>query len=303
MSYGLPSASSLSPEVDLIFKCLLAISTVLVVMVWGLIIYFCIKYRRGSAADREISSPKNIALEISLSTMIFIFGLGIFIWSAKVFYRLYLPPASALDVSVIAKQWMWVFHDAQGKDQINSFKVPLGKPVRLLMTSEDVIHSLFIPAFRIKQDVLPGRYTSLWFQPTQVGNFEILCTQYCGLSHSQMRATVEVLTPEDYEKYLKENTNPNVAQKKGAELYVKHSCNACHDGSPPRAPSLNGLFGKKIALANGSTVVADENYLRRSILNPNADIAKGYPAVMPTFQGSMTESDLLSIIQYLKTKR
>lgn len=298
-----PSASNFSPEVDLIFRALFFIATILVGLVWGLIIYFCIKYRRGSAAHREGSRNPTTWVEWVLSFFIFTFGLCIFIWSAQLFYRMYMPPPSALEIDVVAKQWMWVFHDQHGKDQINYFKVPLGQPVRLLMTSEDVIHSFFVPAFRIKQDVLPGRYTSAWFTATQLGSFDILCSQYCGLSHSQMRAVVEVVTPAEYENDIKGTSDSSAALDKGAELYVKHSCQACHDSAHPVGPSLHGIFGRSVFLEDGSSVISDENYLRRAILTPNAEIVAGYSPVMPTFQGRLSEEELMSLIHYLKTKR
>lgn len=306
MTFDLPAASSFAPVVDSIFKSLLLLSTILSALVWVLIFYFCVKYRRGSPANRAGGYRKNIWIEWSLTGVMFAFGLGIFIWSAKTFHHMYRPPKSSYDVNVIAKQWMWVFHDANGKDQINYLKVPIGKPVRLIMTSEDVIHSFFIPAFRIKQDVLPGRYTSLWFTATQLGSFEVLCSQYCGMSHSQMRAVVEVVSQSDYENYLKDTTNQALQASNtslGAQLYVKHSCHSCHDATPPIGPSLKGVFGQKVLLADGSSVLIDENYLRRAILLPNAEIVNGFPAVMPTFQGRLTEGELLSIINYIKAKR
>lgn len=307
MIFKIPAASSFAPEVDLIFKCLLVISTILVFAVWWLIFYFSFKYRRGSKANREGGYKAKPWIEWSIAVLIFLFGLGTFIWSARTFYHMYLPPSDAITVNVIAKQWMWVFHDDKGNDQINRLKIPMGKPVRLIMTSEDVIHSFFVPAFRVKQDVLPGRYTSMWFTATETGTFEVLCSQYCGLSHSQMRAFVEVMTPEAYQEYIKENAGqglPQVAQQsKGAMLYAKHSCSSCHDSTQAIGPSLKGIFGKKVTLASGASIVIDENYLRRAILTPQSEVATGFKPVMPTFQGRLSEGDLLSIINYLKIMR
>lgn len=302
MTFTPASASNFAPDVDLIFKCLLLISTILVALVWGLVPYFCWRYYHGSSAQRAGPKRTNTWIEWILSLVIFSFGLGVFIWSAQIFYKMYVPPSSALEIDVIAKQWMWVFHDKNGNDQINLLKVPLGKPVRLVMTSEDVIHSFFVPAFRVKQDVLPGRYTSLWFTPTQLGTFDILCSQYCGLSHSKMRAIVKVVSPSEYEN-AKELADQKSPWQKGADLYAKHSCQTCHDSAQAMGPSLKNIFGQQVHLANGSTVLADENYLRRAILAPNADIVAGYSAVMPTFQGQMTEEELMQIINYIKMKR
>ncbi|MGZ3770686.1 MAG: cytochrome c oxidase subunit II [Bdellovibrio sp.] len=300
---NLPLASNFATTYNLMFNALLVVSGVLVFAVWFLIIYFCIKYRRGSSAIRSLHTKKFTLAELYLSGFIFLFGLSIFIWSAKTYHTMFSLPKNSLEINVIAKQWLWIFRDVHSKDNINSFKIPMGKPVRLVMTSLDVVHSLFIPAFRIKQDVLPGRYTSIWFTATKTGTFDILCTQYCGLNHSQMRATVEVLSPEDYQHYLKEDSSQSLSSLKGAKLYSQKGCIACHDGMNSIGPSLKGIFDSQVTLENGTAIKFDENYIRQSILQPNAEIVKGYKPVMPSFQGQLTEEDLVDIINYLKAKR
>jgi len=301
MTFSLDSASNFSPMVDSLLKVLVVTSAILTVAVWGLMIFFCIKYRKGSKASRANAPLKSTPMEITLASLIFLFGLGLFIFAAKVFYQMYVPPASSIEIDVIAKQWMWVFHDARGPDQINSFKVPLNQPVRLVMTSEDVIHSFFIPAFRVKQDILPGRYTSLWFQPTKLGRFEVLCSQYCGLSHSQMRAFVEVISAEDYAAFV---TKKNMAESdiaRGAQIYNDKGCASCHDSNDMIGPSLQNIYGTSVKLNDGKNVLVDDNYLRRAILTPNSEIVQGFDPVMPTFQGQLSEQELILLINYIKS--
>lgn len=302
MRWTPPSASGFSETIDLMLKYLSTVSTILVSLVLFLMIFFCIKYRAGSKADRSSPPARNLPLEMTLISTIFILGISLFAWASHYYYQMYVPPKDAIEINVIAKQWMWIFHDVHGPDQINSFKVPLGKPVKLLMTSEDVVHSFFVPAFRVKQDVVPGTYTSLWFTPTKLGRFIVLCSQYCGLSHSQMRATVEVITPEAYDAFVKQN-KPLAAFQKGAELYTQKGCISCHEGNHSIGPSLNSVFGSTVVLNNGQRIIANEDYLRRAILQPNAEVVQGYQGLMPTFQGLLTEEQLFNLIHYLKSKR
>lgn len=302
MTFALESASNFSPIVDSLLKVFLGVSALLTVAVWGFMIYFCLKYRQNSRAKRDNVPRKSTPWEISVASLIFLFGLGIFIVSAKVFYQMYIPPSSAIEIDVIAKRWMWVFHDTHGPDQINEFKVPLGQAVRLVMTSEDVIHSFFVPAFRVKQDVLPGRYTSLWFEATQLGRFEVLCSQYCGLNHSQMRAVVDVVTPEEYAAYIeKKKEVPEPNENPGFHIYDQLGCASCHEGNNMVGPPLRNIYHTSVRLSNGKTVRIDDNYLRRAILTPNMEVVEGYDAVMPTYQGQLTEKELLLLINYLKT--
>jgi cytochrome c oxidase subunit 2 len=232
--------------------------------------------------------------------VILCFGLLTFFWSTQVFYKMVQAPANTIEVDVIAKQWMWLFHDAHG-DQINMLKVPLGRPVRLVMTSQDVIHSFFVPEFRIKQDVLPGRYTTVWFEAQKLGRFEILCSQYCGLRHAEMRGVIDVVTDEEYDR-SEMGPLANSELEHGKNLFTIKGCGACHDGTSSIGPSLNHIYNHSVTLSDGSVVIADENYLRRSILQPNAEVVKGYISTMPSFQGQLNEEDLLALIRYIKSK-
>jgi cytochrome c oxidase subunit 2 len=299
MNLGLQEASTFAPDVDSIFKNMLAISSVIILVVWIGMIYFSVKYRHNNAsANRKNPPRKSTVLEVLLISLIFIFGAASFLFSTPIYYRMRQPPEKALEIDVIAKQWMWIFHDPRTGDQINELKVPLGRPVKLLMTSRDVIHSFFVPAFRLKQDILPGRYTSLWFTADKLGRFEVLCAQFCGLSHSQMRAVIEVVPAAEYDAVV-HPASSGKEWEKGKSLFATKGCIACHDGATQIGPSLHGILGRRVVLADGSSVMADRNYLRRSILTPNAQIVKGYSPVMPTFQGQLTEEELLTLIRYI----
>jgi cytochrome c oxidase subunit 2 len=224
------------------------------------------------------------------------------------------PPPGAIEVTAVAKQWMWKFQHPNGRRELDELHVPVGKPVLLTLTSQDVIHSFFVPEFRVKQDVLPGRYTRVWFEATRPGDYHLFCTQYCGLDHARMRGQVHVLTPEDYERWLQGGEPADGARfgraggpalsmaARGGRLFTRLGCVSCHGLNPGvQAPSLYGVYGSQVALSNGDTVLADENYLRESILNPRAKIVMGYPAVMPSFAGVIQEEDVLDLIAYLKS--
>lgn len=299
---NLPDASGFAVPIDNIMHFMLAVSAVFVLLVFALVGYLCFRYRAGSAASRKNPPQKSNFLEGSLAFMILAFGLVSFFWSGKLFYHMSLLPADSLHMQVFAKQWMWIFHTPEGADQINLLTVPVNKPVELVMISEDVIHSLFIPAFRVKQDVLPGRYTHMWFKADKVGEYPILCTQYCGLDHSRMRATVRVLSADDFAAYQKQaRAQAEIALDAGSALFQKKACISCHNEGSKIAPSLRGVFGSQVSLANGRQVRADESYIRRSILNPSSQVVQGYSDVMPSFQGQLTEQELNSLISYVQS--
>jgi cytochrome c oxidase subunit 2 len=291
------AASNFAPLHDWLFKIMLGLSTFLVLLVWALMIWFCVKYRRGSSASRANPPGQNPTPELILSALMFVFGVSVFVFGARDFYHMYRAPKDALEIDVVAKQWMWLFHDERTGDAINVLRVPLGRDVRLVMTSNDVIHSLFIPAFRVKQDILPGRYTSLWFRADRLGTYPLLCTQYCGLEHSEMRARVEVVRPEEYERRA-----VKVPLTADAEVFFKKGCASCHDGGQEIGPSLKGLFQKSVLLRDGRKVLADENYLRRSIEQPEAEIVDGFPPAMPSYRGQLTEDELRMLIHFIKSE-
>jgi cytochrome c oxidase subunit 2 len=225
-----------------------------------------------------------------------------FTWGASIYFNESRPPDNALDIYVVGKQWMWKLEHLGGQREINELHIPVGRAVRLTMTSEDAIHSFFVPAFRTKQDAVPGRYTTTWFTPTKAGKYHLFCAEYCGTNHSRMGGWVYVMAPRDYEAWLSGGTSGGSLAENGQKLFDELACGNCHkpDGSG-RCPSLTGLFGKTVQLAGGGTVQADEGYIRESILQPQAKIVAGYGPIMPTFQGLVTEEGVTQLIEYIKS--
>jgi cytochrome c oxidase subunit II len=291
-------ASTLAQGVDQLYYFLWAISAFFTVLIAVLIIGFAIRYRRRT----EAPPPKvatNYKLEIIWSVIPLAIALVIFWWGASLYYTQYRPPADALDIDVIGKQWMWkVQHRATGRREINEIHVPTGRPIRLLMASQDVIHSFYIPAFRVKQDVVPGRYTTLWFEPTQVGIYHLFCAEYCGTLHSGMIGRVVVLSPADYEAWLAGTTTDEPSALVGERLFQTFGCATCHG---QRAPSLAGIYNQPRPLTDGRTVVADDAYLRESILYSTEKIVAGFEPIMPSYRGQMTEEQLMQIVAYIKS--
>jgi len=225
----------------------------------------------------------------------------IFVWGASVFFAMARPPDETTNIYVVGKQWMWKFQHLDGQREINELHIPVGRPVKLIMTSEDVIHDLFVPAFRMKADVVPGRYTSIWFQPTKPGRYRMVCAEYCGTKHSGMTGEVIVMDATEYQTWLSGGTPEGSLAEGGAKLFASLACNTCHrPDAQGRGPVLEGLFGKTVTLQSGETVVVDEAYVRESILHPSARIAAGFQPIMPTFQGLVTEEQLLELIEYIK---
>ena len=234
----------------------------------------------------------------------FVLMMATFVWGGSIYFRLFDPPDGTMDVHVVGKQWMWKFQHPDGRREINELHVPLGQPVRLTMISQDVIHSMYVPAFRVKHDVLPGRETQLWFEATKVGAFHLFCAEYCGTQHSLMKGRVIVMEPSDYQAWLSGTTPGQTPVEAGARLFEEFRCVTCHrsvGGLPARCPPLEGLSGSMVALADGHTVKADDAYLRESILKPSAKIVKGFQAMMPSFEGQIGEEGINDLIAYLKS--
>ncbi len=296
------SASTFTGQVDALYFFALGVTAFFSLLIGGLIFYFAVKYRRRS--DDEVGTPERAStpLEITWSVIPLAITMVMFVWGARVFFTLSRPPADATEYFVVGKQWMWKLQHPEGNREINELHVPLGQPIQLTMTSEDVIHSFYVPAFRIKADVLPGRYTTVWFEATKAGSYQLFCAEYCGAEHSRMIGRVVVMEPRDYEIWLsgREPGKPLVAS--GEELFQLSACHTCHrEDTRARGPSLVGLFGKEVELATGRRVIADETYLRESILRPAAKIVAGYQALMPTYQGRLSEEQLVQLISYIKT--
>ncbi|MGD9646556.1 MAG: cytochrome c oxidase subunit II [Pirellulales bacterium] len=292
--------STLASRVDLLYIVLLAISAVMTVLIFTLILVFMIRYRRGSRVLRGRQVHSNVRLELIWSVIPLVIMLGIFAWGADIYFERSYPPAAALDVYVVGKQWMWKLQHPQGKREINELHVPRGYPVRLTMISQDVIHSFYVPAFRMKQDVLPGRYTTTWFEASQTGEYHLFCAEYCGTDHSRMKGRVIVMEPADYQAWLQDSTTTFASR--GEQVFNDFRCGSCHSPEAGnRAPLLTGAFGRPVALADGQTVTFDANYARESILHPKAKVVAGYEPIMPTFEGQLDEEQLLALLEYLKS--
>jgi cytochrome c oxidase subunit 2 len=295
-------ASAYAGEVDLLLVLLLILVILLSAPVFVLLVVFAIRYRRGADVNRTHRPDRNVALEVSWSVIPFALLMIFFVWAAKLYYAYGDPPEDALVISVLARQWMWKFEHPGGQREINELHVPAGRPVRLDMISQDVIHSLYFPALRIKHDVLPGRYTQLWFTADQPGTYHLLCAEFCGNAHSEMGGQIVVVEPAAYERWLERTPSDLSLAERGAQLFRSFGCSGCHEDSDVvRAPPLEGVFGSPVPLASGKVVLADEAYIRDSILLPKKDVAAGYEPVMPTFQGRISEDQLLQLIAYIKS--
>jgi cytochrome c oxidase subunit 2 len=295
-------ASSIAGQVDALYFFLIAISVFFGFLIYGTVTYFAIRYRRRHAAEVGADIHGSTSLEILWTAIPFLIAMVIFAWGTVVYFKMHRPPSDTLDVFVVGKQWMWKIQHTQGKREINNLHVPVGQAVKLTMTSEDVIHDFFIPAFRVKMDVLPGRYTSVWFKPTKVGEYHLFCAEYCGTKHAGMKGTVTVMERADYQKWLAGGGDDEPLDVAGGKLFEQYRCNTCHlQEASGRGPSLIDLFGKDVELANGRKIVADEAYIRESIINPGARTVAGYKLLMPTFQGQISETGILQIMAYIKS--
>jgi cytochrome c oxidase subunit 2 len=295
-------ASTVSGEMDLLYLFIVAVCAFFTIVVAALVVYFTLRYRRRHVNEVGADIHGSLTLELAWTFIPFVISMVLFGWGAKVFFELASPPANSMDVFVVGKQWMWKVQHPEGVREINELHVPTGRPIRLTMGSEDVIHDFFIPAFRVKMDVVPGKLTTMWFEATTVGTYHIFCAEYCGTKHSGMIGTVTVMTPQDYEAWLAGGRSTGTAEQNGERLFTDLSCVTCHKpDSTGRGPALAGVFGSKVTLNDGRTVIADENYLRESIMNSQAKIVQGYQGIMPTFQGMVTEENLMQLIAYIKT--
>ncbi|HKQ72495.1 MAG TPA: cytochrome c oxidase subunit II [Blastocatellia bacterium] len=295
-------ASNFAFEVDLFYLFLIALTAFFTVVIAAAAVYFLIKYRRRRKSEVPEQIEGHLQLELAWTVIPFVISMFIFAWGAKLYYQMYTDPKDALEIFITGKQWMWRAQHPDGQREINELHVPLGRRVKLTMTSEDVIHAYYIPAFRTKTDVVPGRYTTSWFTPTKVGEYHLFCAEYCGTKHSGMIGKVIVMEYPDYQAWLRGVPRDKSPAEAGAQIFTSMACNNCHlDGNTGRGPSLRNLYGTDVKLADGSTVKVDDAYLRQSILNPGAKIVGGYSNDMPTFQGLMSEEQVAMIIQYIKS--
>lgn len=296
------TASTLAPQLDAIYFFGLLVSAVSSLGIALAVVYLAVRYRRTPQNTVGRREKAGLLLELTWSIVPLGIMLFMFAWGAQLFIEAQRPPAGAAEYYVTGKQWMWKFQHPEGQREINTLHVPVGRPIKLTMTSEDVIHSFFVPAFRGKMDVLPGRYTHYWFEATKPGTYRLFCAEYCGAEHSLMGGSIVVMEERDYEQWLETGGAAARPPASGAELFVAKACDTCHRaGSALQAPSLHGLFGHQVRLADGSTATVDENYLRESILDPTARMVEGYPPLMPTYKGQLTEEELLQLIIYIKS--
>jgi cytochrome c oxidase subunit 2 len=298
-------ASTMARQVDALYIFTLGVSGFFTILICALIVSFAARYRRRARVDRSHPPVASKWMEVTWIVVPLILGLTMFTWGAVLFFKIYEPPGDAIEVSVVGKQWMWHLQHSEGRSEINELHIPLGRAVKLTMTSQDVIHSFFVPAFRVKQDVLPGRYTALWFEPTRVGRYHLYCAEYCGTKHSTMGGWVSVMEPADFQRWLSTGgVGPSMAEE-GERLFVQHHCAGCHRGSQiVHAPRLEGIFGRPVPIQEGRDVrfvTADATYIRDSILRPKAQVVAGYEPLMPSYQDQISEPDLLKLIAYIKS--
>ena len=297
-------ASSFAGGVDAFFIFLVLVALFFSVVVGVGILYFSFRYRRTASNPVGKRVHGSLFLEIAWMAVPFVIAMFMFAWGSKLYVTMRRPPSDALEIYVVGKQWMWKVQHPDGRREFDELHVPVNRDIKLTMISEDVIHDFFVPAFRVKMDVLPGRYTTLWFRATKTGRYHLFCSQYCGTEHSHMGGWVIVMEPSDYQAWLTGGSGSESLEQSGQALFTQLACVSCHgegQGPGPRAPALRGVYGSKVKLSDGRTVLADEAYIRESILDPRAKIVAGYEPIMPTFQGVISEDQLLQLIAYVKS--
>jgi cytochrome c oxidase subunit 2 len=305
--FGVPifpaQASTFAADVDALYFFILAVSAFFALAVTVAVIYFGLRYRKTHEGQVGARIEGNLPLELLWSVIPAMLSMVMFGWGASVFFQIRRPPAEAMQIYAVGKQWMWKFQHLEGQREINELHVPTGRPIRVTVTSEDVIHSLYFPSFRTKIDAIPGRYTELWFEPSKVGTYHIFCAEYCGTNHSGMIGSVVVMEPTAYQAWLAGGGVEGTLVERGGRLFQDLACNTCHlDTGKGRGPSLKDIVGKTVDLADGSTTVVDEGYLRESIINSQAKIVKGYQPLMPAFQGLVSEDNLAALVEYVKSQ-
>jgi cytochrome c oxidase subunit 2 len=298
-----PQISTFAADFDNLYSFLIWSSLISGIIMIGGMLYFIFKYNRKGPNEKTAYISHNALLEFLWSFIPLVLFMAVFVWGWVVYYKQRHAPAGAMEVHVTARQWLWEFEYKNGKKSPDLY-VPVNVPVKLLMTSADVIHSFYVPSFRQKQDVVPGMYTTTWFEAKEVGTYQVFCTEFCGTAHSSMLAKVHVLDQAAYDQWM--GADPNAGKslaERGADLYKVKGCNACHslDGSKVIGPSFKGVWGRSEVYADGSKGVVDENYVRESILNPQAKLVQGYPPNMPSFQGVLNDEEIKSIIEFMKT--
>lgn len=309
----LAGASTNAGDIDLLFWAITAVAVFFSLAIALAIVVLAVKYRQGAKADRSRPPQYNVPIEIAWTTIPLLIAMGIFVWSAALYFRQTRIPDNALPIQVVGKQWMWKLQQPTGRWENNELHVPVGKPVVLNMTSEDVIHSFFVPEFRLKQDVIPGQFTKMWFTPSRVGAYHLFCAQFCGTMHSGMVGTVYVQEQADYDRWLSDGKTSETVAAEGERLFRMHGCSGCHAGNGSvRAPLLEGIYGKMVPVqviepgkpleqTQATTILADLRYLHDSIVLPEKEVAAGYKPIMPTFKNRLSEEEILKLIAYIRS--
>ncbi|MBW3621811.1 MAG: cytochrome c oxidase subunit II [Armatimonadetes bacterium] len=308
-----PQASTAAAPIDMLALFITAVTVFFSLLIALAILYFAIKYRRGNKVDRSNPPHEGIVIETLWTLIPFGIVMVMFVWSTTLYFSSVRAPKEAMEIYVVGKQWMWKMQHPQGRWEMNELHVPVGRPVKLTMTSEDVAHAFFVPAFRLKMDVYPGRYTQLWFTPTKVGTFHLFCAEFCGTNHSGMVGSVIVMEPEDYQQWLNTGNVPMTMASQGEALFRQHGCSGCHSpNSSLRAPLLEGIYGKPVPVqiprggvplerVESTTIIADDRYIHDSIVLPEKEIAAGFRPIMPTFRGRLSEEEVMKLVAYIKS--
>lgn len=297
------SASTFSWKVDALYFYLSGVTLFFALLISSVLIFFVIRYRRRTPYEIPRPIAGSHKLETLWTIIPFVIAMTMFGWGARLYFEQYKPPQNAIEVYVVGKQWMWKLQHATGQREINELHVPVGRKIKLIMTSEDVIHDFFVPAFRTKADVVPGRYTTLWFEPTTPGRYHLFCAEYCGMNHSGMIGSVVVMEPREFDNWLSGNVGNVAPAAAGQQLFQTLGCASCHgaNGEGGRGPTLVGLFGRQTPLEGGQSVRADEAYIKESIVNPQAKIVAGFQPIMPTFQGQVSEDQIIQVLAFIKS--
>lgn len=296
------AASTMAPRVDALYFFLVGLTAFFSLLIAGLIVTYAIKFRRRAPDAVGARIHGGLVLEITWLVIPFFIVMGIFVWGASIFFAMSRPPDETLNIYAVGKQWMWKFQHLNGAREINELHVPLGRPVKLIMTSEDVIHDLYVPAFRVKADVIPGRYSHIWFEATKPGVYHLFCAEYCGTQHSRMTGRVVVMEPGEFQNWLSSGEGEGSLASAGGKLFADLACHTCHRSDVPgRGPALDNLFGKTVSLEGGGTAVANEAYIRESIVDPAAKVSAGFQPTMPTYQGVVSEQGILELIEYVRS--
>ena len=294
--------STNAASVDALYLFFVAVTAFFSVLIAALVVFFAIRFRRRSADEIGAPIHGSLILELTWTFIPLVIAMVMFVWGASLYFQITTPPSNAMEVYVVGKRWMWKAQHVTGQREINELHVPVGRAVKLITTSEDVIHDFFVPAFRIKADVVPGRYINIWFHATKPGRYRLFCAEYCGTRHSGMIGEVIAMEPSEYQAWLSGGVSEGSLASAGEKLFQDLACNTCHrPDAQGRGPVLQGLFGKTQMLQSGETIVVDEAYVRESILNPGAKITAGFQPIMPAFQGLVTEEQLLALIEYVKS--